>query len=52
MGGNFRFQVQDSFLEYFFLKIGRFEEGITLSEKNTFNGDHAGVGTPYIEFYT
>ena len=32
MGGNFEFQVQDSFLEYFFLEIGRFEK-----EKKIFN---------------
>ena len=30
MGGNFKFQAQDSFLEYFF---GRFEKRISLSEK-------------------
>ena len=29
----FKFQVQDSFLEYFFFEIGRFEKRITLSEK-------------------
>ena len=33
MGGNFKFQVQDSFLEYSFLEISRFEKRITLSEK-------------------
>ena len=33
MGGNFKFQVQDSFLECFFLEIGRFEKRISLSEK-------------------
>jgi hypothetical protein len=33
MGGNFEFQVQDSFLEYFFLEIGRFEKQIALTEK-------------------
>ena len=33
MGGNFKFQVKDSFLEYFFLEIGRFEKRIALSEK-------------------
>ena len=33
MGGNFKFQAQDSFLEYFFLEIGRFEKRIALSEK-------------------
>ena len=32
MGGNFEFQAQDSFLEYFFLEIGRFEK-----EKEIFN---------------
>ena len=32
MGGNFEFQVQDSFLEYVF-EIGRFEKRIALSEK-------------------
>ena len=35
MGGNFKFQVQDSFLEYFFLEIWRFEKRIALSEKKT-----------------
>ena len=33
MGGNFKFQPQDSFLEYFFWEIGRFEKRISLSEK-------------------
>ena len=33
MGGNFKFQVQDSFLEYLFLEIWRFEKRIALSEK-------------------
>ena len=33
MGGKFEFQVQDSFLEYFFLEIWKFEKRITLSEK-------------------
>ena len=33
MGGNFKFQVQDNFLEYFFLEIGRYEIQIALSEK-------------------
>ena len=34
MGENFKFQVQDSDLEYFFLEIWRFEKRIALSEKN------------------
>ena len=33
MGGNFKFQVQDSFLEYFFLEIWRSKQRIALSEK-------------------
>ena len=33
MGGNFEFQVHDSFLECFFFEIGRFEKRIALSEK-------------------
>ena len=33
MGGNFKFQVQDSFLEYQFFGGGRFEKQIALSEK-------------------
>ena len=33
MGGNFRFQVQDSFLEYFFWRLGDLEKQIALSEK-------------------
>ena len=33
MGGNFKFQAQDSFLEYFFGEIGRLEKRISLSEK-------------------
>ena len=34
MGGKFKFQVQDSFLEHlFFLEIWRFEKRIALSEK-------------------
>ena len=34
MGGNFKFKVQDSDLEYFFLEIWRFEKRISLSEKS------------------
>ena len=33
MGGNFEFQVQDSFLEYFFLRFGDLVKQISLSEK-------------------
>ena len=33
MGRNFKFQVQDSDLEYFFFEIWRFEKRIALSEK-------------------
>jgi hypothetical protein len=33
IGGRFKFQVQDSFLEYFFFEIWRFEKHIALSEK-------------------
>ena len=33
MGGNFKFQVQDSFLEYFFFEIWRSKKQIALSEK-------------------
>jgi hypothetical protein len=33
IGGKFKFQVQDSDLEYFFLEIWRFEKHISLSEK-------------------
>ena len=33
MGGKFKFQAQDSFWEYFFWEIGRFEKRISLSEK-------------------
>ena len=32
MGGNFKFQAQDSFLGIFVSKIGRFEKRISLSE--------------------
>ena len=32
-GGNSKFQVQDSFLEYFFFKIWRSKKRISLSEK-------------------
>ena len=32
MGGNLKFQVQDSDLEYIFLEIWRFEKHIALSE--------------------
>ena len=35
MGGNFKFQVQDSFLEYFFFEIWRSEKRIALSEKKS-----------------
>ena len=31
----FKFQAQDSFLEYFFWEIGRFEKRISLSEKSS-----------------
>ena len=34
MGGNFKLQAQDSFLEYFFWVIGWFEKRISLSEKS------------------
>ena len=34
IGGKFKFQVQDSFLEYSFLEIWRFEKRIALSEKS------------------
>jgi hypothetical protein len=33
IGGKFKFQVQDSDLEYIFLEIWRFEKHIELSEK-------------------
>ena len=33
MGGNFKFQVQDSFLEYFFFEIWRSKTRIALSGK-------------------
>ena len=33
MGGNFKFQVQDSFLEYFLGEIWRFEKRVPFSEK-------------------
>ena len=33
IGGKFKFQVQDSDMEYFFLLIWRFEKYIALSEK-------------------
>ena len=33
MGGKFKFQAQDSFLEYFFLEIWRSKKRIALSEK-------------------
>ena len=33
IGGKSKFQAQDSFLEYYFLKIWRFEKQIALSEK-------------------
>ena len=33
MGGNFKFQVQDSFLEYCFFEIWRSKKRIALSEK-------------------
>ena len=33
MGGNFKFQVQDSFLEYFFFEIWRSKKRISLSGK-------------------
>ena len=40
MGGNFRFQAQDSFFGIFFWgdwEIGRFEKRISFSEKGTFS---------------
>ena len=33
MGGNFKFQVQDSFSEYFFFEIWKSKKQIALSEK-------------------
>ena len=33
MGGNFKFQAQDSFFGTIFWEIGRFEKRISLSEK-------------------
>jgi hypothetical protein len=30
---NLKFKIQDSFLEYFFFEIGRFEKRIALSEE-------------------
>ena len=33
MDGNFKFQVQDGFVEYSYLENGRFEKRIALSEK-------------------
>ena len=33
IGRKFKFQAQDSYLEYFFLEIERFEKRIALSEK-------------------
>ena len=33
IGGKFKFQAQDSFLEYFFFEIWRSEKRIALSEK-------------------
>ena len=36
MGGNFKFQAQDSFLEYFFWEIGRFEKRTHFLKKGTF----------------
>ena len=33
IGGKLKFQSQDSFLEYFFFEIWRFEKRIPLSEK-------------------
>ena len=33
IGEKFKFQAQDSFLEYLFLEIWRFEQRIALSEK-------------------
>ena len=34
LSSKFKFQVQDSFLEYIFLEIWRFEKHIALSEKS------------------
>ena len=33
MDGNFKYQAQDSFLEYFFWDVDRFEKRISLSKK-------------------
>ena len=35
MGGNFKCQFKDSFMEIFVLEIGRFEKRIVLSEKKS-----------------
>ena len=42
MGGNFKFQAQDSFLGIIFWEIGRFEKRISLSEKNVPLGGEKG----------
>ena len=38
IGEKFKYQVQDSFLEYFFSKIWRFEKQIALSESHLYTG--------------
>ena len=47
IGGQFKYQVQDSFLEYFFLEIWRFEKHIALSEKKS----HLYIGLIYDFYY-
>ena len=46
MGGSFKFHVQDSFLEYFFGEIWRFEKRIALSEKSQLQQQKK-YGAPY-----
>ena len=45
----FKFQAQDSFLEYFSLEIWRFEKHIALSEKEPpLSTDHANIETDLV----
>ena len=51
IGGKFKFQVQDSDLEYIFLEIWRFEKHIAFSEKDTFTFNAVVVVTSTQIFY-
>ena len=49
MGGNFKFQVQDSFLEYFFFEIWRSKKRMALSEKKHLYSLYLALRQKYVD---